>query len=76
MLVIAKPITPGRRLKEDLKAYLTGLGVEVEDLGPYSDESVDYPDFGIAVAERVSTGAASSGVLVCGHRHRHEYRRQ
>ncbi len=56
----------GRETKDELKGVLSGLGFEVEDLGPSTDDSVDYPDFGIALAERVSTGEVESGVLVCG----------
>ena len=52
--------------KERLKPLLTDLGLEVEDLGTASEESVDYPDYAAAVAERVARGEASQGVLVCG----------
>lgn len=56
----------GRELKEDLKEYLESIGVEFIDLGVNSDASVDYPDYGIPVAERVSKGEVPRGVLVCG----------
>ena len=56
----------GRELKDDLKVYLAELGLEVEDMGVDSDESVDYPDYGIPLAERVSHGEISAGILVCG----------
>ncbi len=56
----------GREMKDELKAVLAGLGLEVEDLGTSTDDSVDYPDFGIALSERVSTGEVERGVLVCG----------
>ncbi|MBI5886902.1 MAG: ribose 5-phosphate isomerase B [Deltaproteobacteria bacterium] len=56
----------GRELKEDLKAYLTELGVEYVDMGVNSDASVDYPDYGSPVAEKVSSGEAEKGVLICG----------
>ncbi|HYG79190.1 MAG TPA: ribose 5-phosphate isomerase B [Pyrinomonadaceae bacterium] len=52
--------------KERLKPLLTDLGLEVEDLGTVSEESVDYPDYAALVAERVARGEASQGVLVCG----------
>ncbi|HYP53373.1 MAG TPA: ribose 5-phosphate isomerase B [Pyrinomonadaceae bacterium] len=52
--------------KERLKDLLGELGVEFEDLGSVSEESVDYPDFARAVAERVASGAAEQGLLVCG----------
>jgi len=52
--------------KERLKPLLTDLGLEVEDLGTVSEESVDYPDYARRVAERVAQGRAEQGVLVCG----------
>ena len=42
------------------------LGHEVEDLGPAGAESVDYPDFARRVGQRVASGEAQAGVLVCG----------
>jgi len=42
------------------------LGFEVEDLGAFSKESVDYPDYARRVAEEVAAGRARLGVLVCG----------
>ena len=41
-------------------------GFEVEDLGPFSGESVDYPDFASRVGQAVAEGRARLGVLVCG----------
>jgi RpiB/LacA/LacB family sugar-phosphate isomerase len=52
--------------KERLKPLLGELGLEVEDLGTVSEESVDYPDYARRVAERVARGEAEQGVLVCG----------
>jgi len=56
----------GYALKELVKDYLTALNIEVEDCGTYSEESVDYADFGIAVAGKVSSGDFKRGILVCG----------
>lgn len=56
----------GRELKEDLKEYLHSLGVEAFDMGANSDKSVDYPDYGIPLAEKVSAGDVARGVLICG----------
>lgn len=56
----------GRELKEDIKEFLASIGVEVLDMGVDSDKSVDYPDYGAPVAEKVSVGAISKGILVCG----------
>ena len=55
----------GWALKDQLVAALRALGDEVEDLGTTGDESVDYPDFGGAVAKRVAAGDGL-GLLVCG----------
>jgi ribose 5-phosphate isomerase B len=52
--------------KERLKTVLSDLGVEFDDLGTRSEESVDYPDFARAVAEQVADGRVEQGVLVCG----------
>jgi len=41
-------------------------GVEVEDLGPFNAESVDYPDLAVRVGEALAAGRASFGLLVCG----------
>ncbi len=52
--------------KERLKPLLEELGLEVNDLGTASAESVDYPDYARKVAEQVAAGRADQGVLVCG----------
>jgi len=56
----------GVRLKADLVTFLRQLGHEVEDLGCFDEEPVDYPDFGQAVAHKVSTGEVERGILICG----------
>lgn len=56
----------GRELKEDIKEYIVSLGHEAVDIGPDSDESVDYPDFGALVAGKVSKGELEKGILICG----------
>lgn len=56
----------GFALKQALKADLEALGYAVEDLGPETDDSVDYPDYGHALAEAVGGGGPPTGVLVCG----------
>jgi ribose 5-phosphate isomerase B len=56
----------GFELKSELAEHLRQSGHEVEDLGTDSEESVDYPDFGAAVARAVVTGKAEYGVCVCG----------
>jgi ribose 5-phosphate isomerase B len=56
----------GFELKEALEAELKALGYEVDDLGPASDASIDYADFAHPLAQRVSSGEAERGVLLCG----------
>jgi ribose 5-phosphate isomerase B len=56
----------GFDLKEILKRDLQAAGHEVLDLGTNSTQSVDYPDFGKALADAVASGRAERGVLVCG----------
>ncbi|HKM31724.1 MAG: ribose 5-phosphate isomerase B [Bacteroidales bacterium] len=53
-------------LKENIKEYLTELGYQILDLGTYSEERVDYPDFGIAVGEAVARGECDRGIVMCG----------
>ncbi len=53
-------------LKSALADELRSSGHRVLDLGPASDEPVDYPDFGHALARSVATGEAELGVAVCG----------
>ena len=52
--------------KERLKPLLQDLGLEVDDLGTTSEESVDYPDYAHRVANEVAAGRADQGLLVCG----------
>ncbi|MBI5286124.1 MAG: ribose 5-phosphate isomerase B [Deltaproteobacteria bacterium] len=55
----------GRELKVDLEAFLKEIGLGVIDLGTNGDEAVDYPDFGIPVAQKVSSGEVEKGILLC-----------
>jgi ribose 5-phosphate isomerase B len=56
----------GFELKEELKAFLRSIHVEPIDMGTFTEDSVDYPDFGILVAEKVSNGELERGILICG----------
>jgi ribose 5-phosphate isomerase B len=56
----------GFDLKEILKSDLQQAGYAVLDLGTNSAASVDYPDFGHAMAEAIASGRADKGVVVCG----------
>ena len=53
-------------LKAELRDYLVGFGHEVADLGPDSEASVDYPDYGYKLAEHLAAGHAERGVALCG----------
>ena len=56
----------GFQAKESLKKYLEWAGYSVSDVGTWSEESVDYPDFAVKVARRVQQGQDDLGILVCG----------
>jgi ribose 5-phosphate isomerase B len=56
----------GYQMKEKVIAHLRQRGVEVEDVGTQSEESVDYTDFGKKVASKVSDASFDRGILICG----------
>ena len=56
----------GYELKKTVYAWLEKHGHEVKDMGPYSEDSVDYPDYARKVAESVANGEYDQGVLLCG----------
>lgn len=56
----------GFDMKEEIKEKLTEEGYIINDLGTYSNESVDYPDFGIKVGESVAKGECDFGIAICG----------
>lgn len=56
----------GFELKEEIKSLLKSLGIEPIDMGTFNEDSVDYPDYGILVAEKVSNGELEKGILICG----------
>ena len=56
----------GVELKDVLIQLITELSHEVLDKGPFSNESVDYPDYGHAVSSAVDQGEADLGVVICG----------
>jgi ribose 5-phosphate isomerase B len=56
----------GFELKEFIKSHLVEGGYDVVDLGPNSDQSVDYTDFARLTAEVLAEGRVERGVLVCG----------
>jgi len=56
----------GYQGKEAIKQTLDRQGIAYEDLGPASEDSVDYPDYAERVGEAVTRGEAQRGILVCG----------
>ena len=56
----------GYPLKEMLKDYVRELGYQPLDLGTDSSDSVDYPDYGHALADAVTSNKATFGIAVCG----------
>lgn len=56
----------GWELKEAILSHLRALPHEVEDIGAYGPESVDYPIYGARVAWAVAEGKVDRGILVCG----------
>jgi ribose 5-phosphate isomerase B len=56
----------GIDLKDITVEMLRAKGHEVEDLGPYTKERVDYPDYAVKVCDNVLKDPAAQGVLICG----------
>ena len=56
----------GFDLKNAIIEHLKKRGIEVSDLGCYSTESVDYPEYGHKVAHAVADGEADLGIVCCG----------
>jgi ribose 5-phosphate isomerase B len=56
----------GFELKQQVERILRDRGFDVEDLGPRTSDSVDYADYAHPLAERVASGEAEQGILMCG----------
>ena len=56
----------GFDLKAALMAFLTEKGIDVTDVGPHDKTSVDYPDYGAALAAAMKEDDAASGIAICG----------
>ena len=56
----------GYALRAKVIDQIERLGHEVEDVGTFTDEAVDYPDIAARVARKVSRGEAERGILICG----------
>ena len=53
-------------LKESVKKVLAELGMEIDDVGTYTEDSVDYPDVAEQVCGKVVSGEAERGIVLCG----------
>ena len=56
----------GFDLKESLVCNLRGTGWEIDDLGPFNTDSVDYPDYGIKLAQAIVEQKVERGIVICG----------
>jgi ribose 5-phosphate isomerase B len=56
----------GLRLKEEIKSLLDEMNISYLDMGCNCEESVDYPDYAVPVAEKVASGEFDFGILICG----------
>lgn len=56
----------GFQLKKIIVDFLKNLGHDVNDVGTYSDEPVDYPDYARAVSKKIMMKNAERGILICG----------
>ena len=56
----------GVALKAHVRQLLDERRFVCEDLGPDTDESVDYPDYAVRVARLVAGGSCERGILICG----------
>jgi ribose 5-phosphate isomerase B len=56
----------GYLLKAEIIKFLEDKGLTVKDFGTNCSDSVDYPDYGQAVAEAVSSKECEKGIVICG----------
>ena len=56
----------GFELKNEIIAHLEKKGIKVTDVGTYSTDSCNYPDYARKVCERIQSGEFERGILVCG----------
>ena len=56
----------GFELKEKIKDYLINNEISLIDLGPFTNNSVDYPEYAKKVGRRVLSKKSDAGILVCG----------
>ena len=56
----------GYELMQEVKKHLEARGLEYQDFGTYSTESVDYPIYARKVTTAITSGACDCGILICG----------
>ena len=56
----------GFDLKASIISFLSELGYELSDMGPENSDSVDYPDYGIKIAQAITKNKVSRGIVICG----------
>lgn len=56
----------GYQAKSHVIDYVSNMGYSVIDKGTYNEESVDYPDYGVAVGKAVVNTPKSLGIIICG----------
>lgn len=56
----------GYKLKAEIIKFLSEKGYETKDFGTCDSTSVDYPEYGQAVAEAVKSGEYEKGIIICG----------
>lgn len=56
----------GWQLKQVVIGYLSSLDIYPDDLGCFSEESVDYPEFGKKCGKAVASGKYDAGIAICG----------
>lgn len=56
----------GVEYKKAIVEFVRSLGFDIQDLGPYNEDSVDYPDFAHKLAEKILQKQADLGIILCG----------
>jgi RpiB/LacA/LacB family sugar-phosphate isomerase len=56
----------GFTIKDDVISAIQELGMDVEDLGTYNQEPVDYPDYAEKAAKAILSGQADKAIIICG----------
>lgn len=56
----------GYEVKSHVIDYVSNMGYSVIDKGTFTSDSVDYPDFGVAVGKAVADNPGSTGIIICG----------